>query len=107
MTYAILAVAIVIELVATSLIKSTEGFTRLWPTVICLLCYAASFYALSQAIHRGMQVGVAYALWGAIGTTLIVIIGATFLGDTISALKVVGIGLVIGGVITLNLAGAH
>ncbi|WP_280417276.1 DMT family transporter [Nocardia carnea] len=107
MTYLLLAIAIVIELVATTLIKYTEGFTRLWPTVICLACYAASFFALAQTINRGMEVGVAYALWGAIGTAAIATIGVLYLGDSFSTAKVLGIGFVIIGVVTLNLGGAH
>jgi small multidrug resistance pump len=99
--------AIFSEVAATSLLKSTEGFTRLWPTVICLAGYAVSFALLAVSISRGMQTDVAYALWSAIGTALIVLIAVLFLGSPLSVAKVVGIGLIIAGVVTLNLAGAH
>ena len=92
---------------ATSLLKSTEGFTRLWPTVICLVGYAVSFALLALSVSRGMQTDVAYALWSAIGTAAIVLIAVLFLGSSISVAKVAGIGLIIAGVITLNLSGAH
>ena len=106
MAYVYLFGAIAAEIVATSLMKSTEGFTRLWPTLACLAGYAISLVALSQAV-KGVQVGVAYALWSALGTAAIVGIGAAFLGEPITVLKVAGISLIIAGVVTLNLGGAH
>lgn len=107
MAYLLLAVAIVAEVIATTMLKSTEGFTRLWPTVACLSGYAVAFAFMAMAIARGMQIDVAYALWSALGTTAIVLIAVFFLGSPISAAKIVGVALVIGGVVTLNLAGAH
>jgi small multidrug resistance pump len=102
-----LAVAIVAEVISTSLLKSTEGFTRLWPTVMCVAGYAIAFAFMAIAIARGMQVDVAYALWSALGTTAIVVIAVLFLGSPVSVAKVVGVALVVGGVVTLNLGGAH
>lgn len=107
LAYLFLFVAIFAEVGATSLLKSTDGFTRLWPTAVCLLGYAASFALLSLSIARGMQTDVAYALWSAVGTAAIVLIAVMFLGSPVSAGKVVGVGLIIAGVITLNFAGAH
>jgi small multidrug resistance pump len=107
LTYLLLLLAIFAEVAATSLLKSTDGFSRLWPTVICLVGYAVSFTLLAMSIARGMQTDVAYALWSAIGTATIVLIAVLFLGSSISVAKVVGIGLIIAGVLTLNLAGAH
>ena len=105
MSYVFLMAAIAAEILATSLMKSTEGFTRLWPTVVCLAGYAFSLIALSQAV-KGVPVGVAYALWSALGTAAIVAIGAAFLGEPITLIKVAGISLIIAGVVTLNLGGA-
>lgn len=107
MTYLFLLGAIFAEVIATSLLKSTEGFTRLWPTVVCLIGYAVSFALLAVSISRGMQTDVAYALWSAIGTALIVLIAVLFLGSSISLSKIVGVALIIAGVVTLNFAGAH
>lgn len=107
MTYLFLVCAIFAEVIATSLLKSTEGFSRLWPTAICLIGYAASFALLALSISRGMQTDIAYALWSAIGTAAIVLIAVVFLGSSLSLAKVVGVGLIIVGVVTLNLAGAH
>ncbi|MEE6176037.1 DMT family transporter [Mycobacterium sp. 050134] len=107
MTYLFLLCAIFAEVAATSMLKSTDGFTRLWPTVACLVGYAISFALLALSISRGMQTDVAYALWSAIGTAAIVLIAVLFLGSSISVTKVIGIGLLIAGVVTLNLGGAH
>lgn len=107
MTYLLLLGAIFAEVGATSLLKSTEGFSRPWPTVGCLVGYAASFALLALCISRGMQTDVAYALWSAIGTATIVGIAVLFLGSPISVAKVVGVALIVAGVVTLNLSGAH
>lgn len=107
MAYLFLLVAIFAEVVATSLLKSTDGFSRLWPTVICLSGYGVSFAALAVSISRGMQTDVAYALWSAIGTAAIVLIAVLFLGSPLSAAKVAGVGLIVAGVVTLQLGGAH
>nr|WP_321572632.1 multidrug efflux SMR transporter [Parafrankia colletiae] len=105
--YLLLMVAIVSEVVATSLLKSTAGFSRLWPTVACLATYGVAFLALSLAIERGLQVGIGYAIWSGLGTTLIVLIGALFLHEPLTAAKLLGVALIIAGVIVVNLAGAH
>jgi small multidrug resistance pump len=105
--YLLLLGAILAEVVATSLLKSTEGFTRLWRTATCLVGYTISFALLAWSIERGMRTDVAYALWSGIGTAAIVLIAVLFLGSPLSVGKVVGIGLIIAGVVTLNLAGAH
>jgi len=107
MPYLFLFVAIAFEVVATSLLKATDGFTRLWPTVAVLAGYAAAFAALAWAIRQDLPVGVAYAMWSGLGTAAIVAIGVVFLGEPVSLQKVAGVLLVIGGVATLNLGGAH
>ena len=107
LAYLFLFIAIFAEVAATSLLKSTEGFSRLWPTAVCLLGYAVSFALLALSIARGMQTDVAYALWSAIGTAAIVLIAVLFLGSPMSVAKIVGVGLIIAGVLTLNLGGAH
>ena len=106
MAYVFLLGAIAAEVIATSLMKSTDGFTRLWPTVAVLGGYAISFVLLAQAV-KGVQVSIAYALWSALGTAAIVAIGAAFLHEPITFVKVAGISLIIAGVVTLNLGGAH
>jgi small multidrug resistance pump len=105
--YLLLFGAILAEVVATSLLKSTAGFTRLLPTVICLVGYGISFVLLSMSIARGMQTDVAYALWSAIGTAAIVLIAVLFLGSPLSPAKIVGVALIIAGGLARNLGGVH
>jgi small multidrug resistance pump len=105
MGYVYLLVAIVFEVVATSLLKATDGFTRLWPTVGCITGYIAAFAMLALVV-RHVPVGVAYAVWSGLGTAAIVAIGVVFLHESISLVKIVGVLLVVGGVVTLNLGGA-
>jgi small multidrug resistance pump len=106
MAYLFLLLAIAAEVCATSLLKASEGFTRLWPTLGVLLGYGIAFVLLSQAV-RSVPVGVAYAMWSGLGTAAIVAIGALFLGEPLSVSKVAGIALVIAGVVVLNVGGAH
>lgn len=104
--YLLLAAAITSEIIATSLLKSTEGFTRLWPTVACLIGYGFAFYFLSRAVAT-IPVGVAYALWSGLGTAAIVAIGVVFLGESLSLTRGLGVVLIIIGVVMVNLTGGH
>ena len=88
------------------MLKATDGFSRLWPTVACLAGYVLSFVLLSQAV-KGVQVGIAYAIWSGLGTAAIVTISAAFLGEPITALKVIGVSLIVAGVVILNVGGGH
>jgi small multidrug resistance pump len=103
--YAFLVAAIAAEVFATSMLKATDGFSRLWPTVACLTGYLVSFATLSQAL-KNVPVGVAYAVWSGLGTAAIVAIGTVFFHEPITLIKVAGIGLIIAGVVTLNVGGA-
>lgn len=106
MPYVLLLLAIAVEVVATSLLKLSDGFTKLWPTVGSLTGYAAAFVLLAVVV-RHMPVGVAYAVWAGLGTAAIAAVGVLFLNESMTFAKVAGIVLVIGGVVTLNLGGAH
>ncbi|RFD26704.1 QacE family quaternary ammonium compound efflux SMR transporter [Mycobacterium uberis] len=107
MAYLFLFCAIFAEVVATTLLKNTGGFTRLTPTLACLAGYAVAFALLALSISRGMQTDVAYVLWSAIGTVAIVLIAVLFFDSPVSATKVVGVMLIIIGVVLLSLAGDH
>ena len=107
MPYLFLLAAIAFEVLGTSLLKATEGFTRLLPTVVCIGSYVAAFAALAWAIKHELPVGVAYAMWSGLGTAAIVAIGVIFLNEPVSFQKIAGVVLVIGGVAVLNLGGAH
>jgi small multidrug resistance pump len=107
MPYVFLLAAIAFEVFGTSLLKATDGFTRLVPTIVCLGAYATAFAALAWAVKPDLPVGVGYAMWSGLGTAAIVAIGVVFLHEPLSFQKVAGVLLVIGGVAVLNLGGAH
>ena len=103
MPYVLLAVAIACEVVGTVSLKLSEGFTRLVPSVVVAVGYLAAFGFLSQALARGLGVGVAYGLWAAAGVALVAIAGTVLFGETLTSIQVGGIGLVIAGVLALEL----
>jgi small multidrug resistance pump len=106
MVYLLLAGAILAEVLGTTAMKYSDGFTRLWPSVGTAVGYLISFVLLAQTL-KTMAVGTAYAIWSAVGTALIVLIGILFLGESATVARMVGIALIIAGVVVLNLAEAH
>ncbi len=102
-----LAGAILAEVTGTIALKFSEGFSRVGPSILVVLGYGVAFVALSQALVRGMPVGVAYGVWAALGVTLVALIGAAFLGESLTWVQVGGIAMVIGGVLALELGAAH
>ncbi|GAB3249908.1 DMT family transporter [Arthrobacter pigmenti] len=107
MPYIFLALAILFEVAGTSLLKLSDGFTRLWPTVGVALGYGMAFWMLSLTL-RAVPVGIAYAIWAGLGTALIAVIGVVVFGESLGTVKIIGIGLIVAGVIALNIDnGAH
>lgn len=96
-----LAGAIVCEVIGTSALKAAEGFTRLWPSLIVGVGYLAAFFLLSQTL-KVIPVGIAYAIWSGAGVALIGLIGWLFLGQPLDMPAIVGIGLIVAGVIVIN-----
>jgi small multidrug resistance pump len=105
MGYGLLAGAIAAEVAGTTALKYSEGFTRLWPSLVTLLGYLLAFSLLAQTL-KTLSIGTAYAIWSGTGTAAIAVIGMLFLGESLGLAKVFGIVLVIAGVILLNLGGA-
>ncbi|WP_448613450.1 DMT family transporter [Modestobacter sp. URMC 112] len=105
MVYALLTFAIAAEVAATSLLPRTAGFTALVPSLAVLAGYATSIVLLAHVV-KTMPVGVTYAIWASVGTLAVVTIGATFLGQTLTGWQLVGVVMVVGGVVLLNLGGA-
>ncbi|MGA8114857.1 MAG: multidrug efflux SMR transporter [Actinocatenispora sp.] len=106
MPYVFLGAAILCEIVATSLLKASDGFSKLWPTIACIAGYLLSFVLLAQTLKQ-VPVSIAYAIWSGVGTALIAAVGMIFLGEPVSLAKIGGVVLVVGGVVLLSLAGAH
>ncbi|MEU4343844.1 multidrug efflux SMR transporter [Nocardia sp. NPDC023852] len=107
MTLLLLALAIASEVTATVSLKLSDGFSKLIPSLVMVVGYSAAFFFLSQALKRGMTIGVAYGIWSAVGVAAIAVIGVLFLGERLTVVQVGGIGLVILGVLALELGGAH
>ena len=96
-----LALAIASEIIATTSLKLSDGFTRLLPSVVVVIGYGISFYALSVSL-RSIPLGVVYAIWSGVGTAAIVVIGYLLFHEVLDAVKLGAIGLIIIGVVALN-----
>jgi small multidrug resistance pump len=96
-----LALAIASEIVATVSLKLSDGFTKPVAVVAVVAGYGLSFYALSITL-RTIPLGVVYAIWSGVGTAAVVVISLFLFRETLDAVKVAGIGLIIAGVVVLN-----
>lgn len=99
--WVLLTVAIVAEVIATSSLKLSDGFTRLWPSVVVVLGYGISFYFLSVTM-RSMPIGVIYAIWSGLGVVLVTVVGWLVFKQHLDLPALLGIGLIITGVIIMN-----
>jgi small multidrug resistance pump len=106
MVWILLFGAIAAEVSATSALKLSDGFSKLAPSLVLAIGYITSL-ALLALVLKKMDVGVAYAIWSGVGTAAIAVIGIVAMKEPLTAAKVVGVLLIIGGVTTLNLAGSH
>ncbi|WP_251092879.1 multidrug efflux SMR transporter [Streptomyces sp. Caat 7-52] len=105
MGYLTLAGAIAAEVAATTAMKYSEGFSRLWPSLVTALGYVVSFALLALTL-KTVQIGTAYAIWSGVGTAAIAVLGLLLFGEGLGPAKVAGILLITGGVVVLNLGGA-
>jgi small multidrug resistance pump len=101
-----LAAAIASEVVGTLFLRFTDGFTRPAPSTLVIATYAVSLWLTALAL-RELEISLAYAVWAGVGTAAVAVIGMAVLGESVNALKVASIALVIGGVVGLNLSGAN
>lgn len=109
MPYLYLAIAIAAEVIATSFLKLSDGFTRLGPALVTTAGYLVSFYFLSLAL-RTIPTGVAYAIWSAVGIVAIATIAWAFQGQKLDPPAIAGMALIVVGVLVLQLfskASAH
>ncbi|WP_028585801.1 DMT family transporter [Desulfogranum mediterraneum] len=101
MTYLYLAVAIVAEVVATSALKASEEFTRLWPTLVVVVGYALSFYCLTLVL-RTLPIGLTYAVWSGLGIVLLSISGIVLYRELPDLPAILGMGLIVIGVVIIK-----
>ena len=102
MDYVYLVVAILAEVVATSALKATEQFTRLWPSVIVVVGYGIAFFCLALVL-RTIPVGIAYAIWSGLGIVLVSVAGAVFYRQIPDLPAILGILLIVAGVAVIQL----
>jgi small multidrug resistance pump len=101
MHWVFLAIANTGEVIATSALKASQGFTRIGPSAISAAGYMVSFYFLALVL-RTIPVGVAYAIWAGAGVAAITVIGWVVFGQKLDTAAMVGIGLIVAGVVVLN-----
>ncbi|MDX1992711.1 MAG: multidrug efflux SMR transporter [bacterium] len=105
--YLLLFFAIGSEVIATTALKASEGFTRLVPSVIVVAGYGAAFYLLSLVL-RQVPLNIAYAIWAGVGTAMTVLVGVVLYKEAVDVWRIAGILLIISGVVVLNFfGGAH
>ena len=97
-----LGLAIFSEVIATASLKSTEGFTRLVPSIVVLVGYTDAFYFLSLTLDT-VPIGVAYAVWSGVGVATITLVSFVVYDQKIDMAGLIGIGLIVAGVIVLRL----
>ncbi len=102
MQWLYLTVAIISEVIATSAVKSSDNFSHLLPSVIVVVGYAIAFYFLSLTL-RFIPLGVTYAIWSGAGVAIVSIVGAVVYKQVLDMPAIIGIGLIVSGVVVLNL----
>jgi small multidrug resistance pump len=102
MHYLYLAISIITEVAATSALKASNNFTNPVPTAIVVIGYAATFYFFNLTLAQ-IPIGIAYALWSGLGIVLIALFGWLIYGQTLDAPAFAGVGLILAGVVVINL----
>ncbi|MDR0480297.1 MAG: multidrug efflux SMR transporter [Gallionellaceae bacterium] len=97
--------AVLTETIATMALKSSAGFTRLWPSALVVVGYGVAFYLLAITL-KSLPVGIVYAAWSGAGIVLISLLGLLLFGETLNAMAISGIALIIGGIALLNFSRA-
>lgn len=100
-TWFILGLAIVTEVIATSSLKLSDGFTRLWPSVVVVVGYGISFYCLALTM-KTLPIGIIYAAWSGLGIVLVTLVGWFFFKQHLDIPALIGMALIIAGVVIMN-----
>lgn len=101
--WALLFIAILAEITATTALKATQGFTVLAPSLLVLVGYGVAFFLMAQVVLQ-IPVGIAYAIWSGLGTALVAVLGSFIYHDALSREAILEIALIIAGVLILNLS---
>lgn len=100
--YLYLGIAIVAEVIATTALKASDSFSRLWPSLIVVVGYGIAFYCLSLTL-KSIPTGIAYAIWSGVGIVLISLLGWVVHRQALDLPAILGLGLIIAGVLVVNL----
>lgn len=103
MAWAAIVVAGLLEVVWALAMKQSQGFTRLWPTVVTAVCVVVSFALLAWSM-RSLPLGVAYMVWTGIGATGAFIVGVAVLGEAVTPARLLAAALIVGGLILMRLS---
>ena len=102
MNYLYLVVAVIAEVVATSALAASHGFTKPMPSLVTVVGYGIAFYLLSLTL-RTIPVGIVYAVWSGLGIVLIAAVGAIWFRQSLDLPAVIGLGLILAGVVVVNM----
>jgi small multidrug resistance pump len=105
MAYVFLAISIIGELIGTSMLKASQGFTKLYPTLFTIVAFVTSFYFISLTL-KTLPLNMTYAIWSGVGTVATALISILIWKEKINTGSIVGIALIVVGVVVLNLFGA-
>ena len=100
--YLFLVIAIAAETIGTTALQASQQFTRLWPSVLVVVAYGASFYFMSFAL-KVMPVGVVYAIWSGLGIVLIALLGRVVFGQRLDLPALLGLALIIAGILIIHI----
>ena len=101
MPYVYLAISIVAEVIATSALKASDGFSKLWPSVMVVIGYGIAFHFLALTL-KTIPVGVAYAIWAGAGVTIVAIVGWLLFGQKLDAPAIIGMAMIVAGVVIMQ-----
>jgi small multidrug resistance pump len=102
MSYIYLALAVVAEVIGTSLLKSTDEFTKLTPTAVVVVCYIVAMWLLTLVL-REMAVGIVYAIWSGLGIVLVAAVAAVYYKEIPDLAAIIGMVLIISGIVVMHL----
>jgi small multidrug resistance pump len=105
MAWVLLSIAIAAEIIATLCLKASEGLSKLWPSIGVLFGYATAFTFMAMSLKK-LDVGITYAIWSGVGIIGAAIGGVVFFDQHLSRMAMIGMGIIIAGVVVMNLGGA-
>lgn len=102
LAYGLLGLAIIAEVIGSTFLVKSEGFSKLFPSIMVVILFSVAFYLLSQVI-KTIPLGIAYAIWGGVGIVLTAIVGYVLFKQTLDVPALIGIALIVFGVAVINL----